>query len=216
VRSIQKLIGLAASAALVLAVSAGLSAVPAFAGNSSHGNSGDHGHSGDNGNGNGNGNGNSGIGNADASSLTASVGSPENSNNGKSNIASLAGAGNAAHASVQGLLHASPNSAVGRVKTYADLNFKLTSGDLQKAVTDAQTAFDTAYPNFSTLTGTDLQTALASPEYKALQDAQSTLTTAQQDEQAALGKITKNADNPAVKSYIDGLLSKYYAYLGTQ
>ena len=32
----------------------------------------------------------------------------------------------------------------------------------------------------------------------------------------ALASVTKHADDPAVKAYIDHLLTKYTAYLGTQ
>ncbi|HWA18078.1 MAG TPA: hypothetical protein VG757_03720 [Devosia sp.] len=131
------------------------------------------------------------------------------------NIASLAGRGNAAHASVQGLLHASPNSQVGLLRTYADLQFELNSGTLQTEVTNAQAAFDLAYPNFANLTPEEQELAMASPEGIALQSALDALAAATADRDTALAAATENADDPAVQSYIDGLLADYYGYLGT-
>jgi hypothetical protein len=207
----------------------------AYAGGGSHGNSGgDHGNSsGDHGN----------SGNSNAGGSANSNSSVHGNSSSHANIASLAGFGNAAHASVQGLLHASPNSAVGRLRVYADLEFQLTA--LQTAVTTdtaavaadttavatAQAAFDLAYPDFATLTDPALiAAALASPEGVALTSAQTQLATDQAtlaadqtalangtaNADAAFAVATKNPDNPAVKTYIDGLLAKYYAYLAAQ
>ena len=48
----------------------------------------------------------------------------------------------------------------------------------------------------------------------ALDAATTALTTATANANAAFALATRNHDNPAVKTYIDGLLAKYYAYLG--
>lgn len=127
-------------------------------------------------------------------------------------VAALAGPGNAAHASVQGLLHASPDSQVGRLRIYADLEAGLASGELQSAVDTAQAAFDLAYPDFDTLSPEGQAAALASDLGLALTTAEGDLATATADRDAALAAATKNADDPAVKAYIDGLLADYYAY----
>lgn len=194
-----------------------------------NGNNGNHGNSGGNGNGGGNGNSNAGGSNSAASDTHGNSADHRN-------IASLAGSGNAAHASVQGLLHASPNSQVGKVKAYADVEFKAIQ--LQTAVkTDAsaiaaaQDAFGKAYPDFVGLTGDALAAALAtpegvaalaSPEGVALTKAEGQLAT---DTAALTNTTTKAGDalalvtrnpGPAVQSYIDGLLTKYFAYLTSQ
>jgi hypothetical protein len=122
------------------------------------------------------------------------------------NIASLAGGGNAAHASEQGLAHANDKSMVGKVRAYATLDAALASGDLQQAVDDAQEAFDAAYPDFDTLTEEEQAAALLSPEGVALTGAQDALADATADRDAALAAITKS-DDPAVKAYIDALLA---------
>lgn len=126
--------------------------------------------------------------------------------NGNGSIASQAGGGNAAHASAQGLAHASDKSMVGKVRAYAALDAAVESGELQQAVTDAQEAFDLAYPDFDTLTPEEQAAALASPEGMALADAQQALEDAIVDRDAALALITKS-DDPAVKAYIDALLA---------
>jgi hypothetical protein len=126
--------------------------------------------------------------------------------NGNGSIASQAGGGNAAHASAQGLAHASDKSMVGKVRAYAALDAAVESGELQQAVTDAQVAFDLAYPDFDTLTPEEQAAALASPEGMALADAQQALEDAIVDRDAALALITKS-DDPAVKAYIDALLA---------
>jgi len=129
----------------------------------------------------------------------------ENSN-GNGSVASKAGGGNAAHASEQGLAHASDKSMVGKVRAYAALDAAVESGDLQQAVTDAQDAFDLAYPDFDLLTPEEQDAALASPEGVALAEAQQALEEAIGDRDAALALITKS-DDPAVKAYIDALLA---------
>jgi hypothetical protein len=126
--------------------------------------------------------------------------------NGNGSLASQAGGGNAAHASEQGLAHASDKSMVGKVRAYAALDAAVESGELQQAVTDAQAAFDLAYPDFDTLTEEEQAAALASPEGQALADAQEALDEAVGERDAALAAITK-ADDPAVKAYIDALLA---------
>lgn len=126
--------------------------------------------------------------------------------NGNGSIASQAGGGNAAHASAQGLAHASDKSMVGKIRAYAALDAAVESGELQQAVTDAQEAFDLAYPDFDTLTPEEQAAALASPEGVALADAQQALEDAIGDRDAALALITKS-DDPAVKAYIDALLA---------
>ncbi|MDB5563391.1 MAG: hypothetical protein JWN11_2809 [Hyphomicrobiales bacterium] len=131
------------------------------------------------------------------------------------NVVSLAGVGNAAHASVRGLLHASPNSAVGRLRTYADLNYLATSGKLQSNLVDTQKAFDAAYPNFADLSADEKAAAVASPEGVALADAKTALADADQKANDAFALVTRNPGNPAVKTYIDGLLGKYYSYLAS-
>ena len=133
----------------------------------------------------------------------------ENSNgngNGNGSVASKAGGGNAAHASEQGLAHASDKSMVGKVRAYATLNAEVESGDLQQAVTDAQADFDAAYPDFDTLSEADQAAALASPEGQALQAALDALAEAVGARDEALALITKS-DDPAVKAYIDALLA---------
>ena len=129
-----------------------------------------------------------------------------NSGSENANIASQAGGGNAAHASEQGLAHASDKSMVGKVRAYAELDASLESGDLQQAVDDAQAAFDVAYPDFDTLTEEEQAAALESPEGVALAEAQLALEEAVSDRDAALAEITKS-DDPAVKAYIDALLA---------
>lgn len=126
--------------------------------------------------------------------------------NGNGNVASQAGSGNAAHASEQGLAHASDKSMVGKVRAYAALDAAVESGELQQAVTDAQTDFDAAYPDFDTLTPEEQAAALESPEGLALAAAQQALEEATSDRDAALALITKSED-PAVKAYIDALLA---------
>ncbi|KQU99580.1 hypothetical protein [Devosia sp. Root105] len=133
----------------------------------------------------------------------------ENSNgngNGNGSVASKAGGGNAAHASEQGLAHASDKSMVGKVRAYAALDAAVESGELQQAVTDAQTDFDDAYPDFDDLTEEEQAEALDSPEGQALAAAQAALDEAVGDRDAALAAITKS-DDPAVKAYIDALLA---------
>lgn len=130
----------------------------------------------------------------------------ENAGSDNANIASLAGGGNAAHASEQGLAHASDKSMVGKVREYATLDATLASGELQLAVDTAQAAFDALYPTFDTLTPGEQAAALASPEGVALAAAQDALAGATADRDAALAAITKS-DDPAVKAYIDALLA---------
>lgn len=126
--------------------------------------------------------------------------------NGNGSLASQAGGGNAAHASEQGLAHASDKSMVGKIRAYAALDAAVQSGELQQAVTDAQTAFDEAYPDFDTLTAEEQAAALASPEGIALAEAQQALDEAVGERDAALAAISKSTD-PAVKAYIDSLLA---------
>ena len=138
--------------------------------------------------------------------------SPGNSESGSqadehANIASLAGPANAAHASDQGLAHASDNSIVGKVRIYATLEETLNSGGLQQALDDAQAAFDAVYPDFDTLTEDEQDAALASPEGLALQAAQKALDDAVADRDEALAALGDNATNPEVKAYIDQLLA---------
>lgn len=138
----------------------------------------------------------------------ASSGSEASSAGGENrNIASLAAAGNAAHASPTALEHANSESMVGKLKIYSDLQQQLDSGELQQAVVDAQAAFDLAYPNFATMTEEEQQAAWASPEGQALLAAQSELeeTTTARDQ--ALAAITDNWQDPEVKAYIDALLT---------
>ena len=217
----------------------------AFAGGNSgnHGNSsGDHGNSGNTNSAGANSN-SSTAGGAANSANGASHSNSGSANSSNGSFASLAGFGNAAHASVQGLLHASPNSSVGRLKTYADLEFLVNSGTLQAAVATDQTALDKANTAYLAakntydqlfaqdhgLTLSPTQQAALDSAQTALTSAQASLTAAQQNlagaQQAladaianansALALATRNPDNPAVKSYVDGLLSKYYAYLAT-
>ena len=204
---------------IVLAAAVALLTAPALAANNgNHGNSGSHGNAGGNGNGNAFG---QSIHEAD---INSNGGTP----NSHANIAALAGAGNAAHASVQGLLHASPHSAVGRVKVYADLNFEAQKLDqaTAQALTDCNTALaaDSSTSSLggdcSTLTLNDLETAGADQATidafnTYLSDKQASDTADASAQQALLG-VTKNAGNTQVKTYIDGLLAKYYAYLSTQ
>jgi hypothetical protein len=238
-----------AAMALVFAPISGVSSITnwigsstAYAGNNSGG-SGDHGNSGEHANSNDNGSSEAHISSSDSGKSShgnSDVASNRVSNSGshhsgktadtkEKNIVALAGAGNAAHASVQGLLHASPNSRVGRLKAYADLNFEVTSGKLQTAIDTAQTAldaakvaFDLAYPDFDTLTDAEKVTALASAEGLAvtqaeagLADAQQALAAAKQNASDALAQVTRNGKNPEVKAYIDGLMTKYYDYLAS-
>jgi hypothetical protein len=138
--------------------------------------------------------------------------SPGNSESGSqadehANIASLAGPANAAHASDQGLAHASDNSMVGKVRTYAALEQTLNSGELQTALETAQAAFDAAYPDFATLTPEEQEAALASPEGLALQAAQQALDEAVANRDEALAALGDNATDPEVKAYIDQLLA---------
>lgn len=145
-------------------------------------------------------------GNSEAAHENAGSEHGNSGNNGNGSVASQAGSGNAAHASEQGLAHASDKSMVGKVRAYAELNEAVESGDLQQAVDDAQDEFDLAYPNFDDLTEEEQEDALASPEGQALQDAQDALAEAVGDRDAALAAITKS-DDPAVKAYIDALLA---------
>jgi hypothetical protein len=131
----------------------------------------------------------------------------------ETNVVALAGSGNAAHASVQGLLHASPHSAVGRVRAYADLNF---------AARQAEDAYDSALAACNAALDTDC-TALQDgdegtddPAYLAFTSADSDLNTATKDAHAALLRVTRNAGDPKVAAYIDSLLSKYYSYLASK
>ncbi|KQW80403.1 hypothetical protein ASC89_09995 [Devosia sp. Root413D1] len=134
------------------------------------------------------------------------AGSENSNSNGNGSVASKAGGGNAAHASEQGLAHASDKSMVGKVRAYAALDAAVESGELQQAVTDAQTDFDDAYPDFDDLTEEEQAEALDSPEGRALAAAQAALDEAVGDRDAALAAITKS-DDPAVKAYIDALLA---------
>jgi hypothetical protein len=205
----------------------GLGVSAAFAGgghgNSGSGDSGDHGNSGgsDHASSGGSDHASSGgsdhakpggNGNAFGHSATAAQthGKPDHAGVHEASVAALAGSGNAAHASVQGLLHASPHSAVGRVRAYADLKF---------AARQAQDDYDSALAACNAALDTDC-TALKDgdegtddPAYLAFTSAEDDLDTATKDANAALLKVTKNADDPKVAAYIDGLLSKYYAYL---
>jgi hypothetical protein len=126
--------------------------------------------------------------------------------NGNGSVASQAGGGNAAHASEQGLAHASDKSMVGKVRAYAALDAAVESGELQQAVDDAQEAFDLAYPDFDELTPEEQEDALDSDEGRALSAAQEALDEAVGGRDAALAAITKS-DDPAVKAYIDALLA---------
>jgi hypothetical protein len=194
-------------------------AAPALAANNgNHGQSGAHGSPGSNGNAFG------------RSVLTANVGGGNagaSGNIGGSNVVALAGAGNAAHASIQGLLHANPRSAVGRVKAYADLNFQAQQQD--QATAEALSACNAALAgdsSASSLGGTcssvtlaDLQSAGASQAtitaFNAYLSDKASSDTADASAQQALLTVTRNGANPQVKSYIDGLLTKYYSYLST-
>jgi hypothetical protein len=133
----------------------------------------------------------------------------------EANEAAMAGAANAADASVQGLLHASPNSSVGRLKTYADLTFGIES-EFGTALEEAQSAFDEAYPDFDTLTDEEQAAALASPEGIALDETEQDLETAQTKADAAFARVAKNPESKAVRNYVDRLLSDYYDYLANQ
>ena len=207
---------------LVLATATALIAAPALAANNgNHGNSGSHGNAGGNGNGNA-----YGLATQEASVSADDTSSPGNSHH--NNVTALAGAGNAAHASIQGLLHANAHSAVGRVRAYADVNFEAQQLDATTA--QALTACNTALSgdsNASSLGGDcstlTLDALTAANVSQATIDAFNTYAadktasdTADASAQQALLTVTKNGGNAQVKSYIDGLLAKYYAYLSAQ
>jgi hypothetical protein len=155
-------------------------------GNSDHAQS-DHGQSGeDHGNNNGNGNGNGG------------------NHGGNGEVASLAGPANAAHASINGFLHASPNSELGRLRAYADAN-SAALGD-QTIIDD----FQTANPDFATLTDAEIAALPDGPAYLAALDDLSTVQASAADAFAATGA------KPGSEAYVNGLLTKYYAYLAAQ
>ena len=145
------------------------------------------------------------------SPVLAQGNSVEHSNGGASadhrNIASLAAGANAAHASPTALAHANPKSMVGIIKIYADLEAVLSSGELQQEVTDAQDAFDLAFPDFDSLTFEEQLTALASPEGMRLTDALQELQAATAERDAALAELGPHASDPEVKAYIDALLA---------
>jgi hypothetical protein len=198
----------------------GLGASAAFAGSGGHGNSGS-GNSGDHGNSGGSDRANSGgsdhanaggNGNAFGHSATAAQthGKPDHAGAHETNVAALAGSGNAAHASVQGLLHASPRSAVGRVRAYADLKFAAGQArvDYDSALAACNAALDTDCTALK-----DGDEGTDDPAYLAFTSAEDDLDTATKDANAALLRVTKNAGDPKVAAYIDGLLSKYYTYL---
>jgi hypothetical protein len=194
-------------------------AAPALADHhGNHGQSGAHGTPGSNGN---------AFGQA---ALTANIGGGNagaNANASGHNVVALAGAGNAAHASIQGLLHANPRSAVGRVKAYADLNFQAQQQD--QATAQALSACNAALAgdsnatslggDCSSVTLADLQDADASQTtitaFNAYLSDKTASDTADASAKQALLAVTRNGTNPQVKSYIDGLLTKYYSYLST-
>lgn len=132
----------------------------------------------------------------------------QNGSNGNDrNVTALAGGANAAHASETARANASPNSMVGRVATYAELESTLQSGELQQAVLDAQAAFVLAYPDFANMIAADQLSALASPQGQALLAAQQAVDDATTDRDAALADLGLNALDPEVKAYIDALLA---------
>jgi len=203
--------------ALIAATAFLMGAAPALAAhNGGHGNGGSHGTPGSNGNAFGQSvaEANVGTGNAGANSSARGT-----------NMVALAGAGNAAHASLQGLLHANPRSAVGRVKAYADLNFQAQHQDqaTAQALSDCNAALASDSNTASlgggcnSLTLADLQGADASQAtitaFNTYLSDKASSDTADASAQQALLVVTKNGSNPQVKSYIDGLLSKYYSYL---
>lgn len=150
-------------------------------GNSDHAQS-DHGQSGeDHGNSNGNGNGGNHGGNGD--------------------VASLAGPANA---SVNGFLHASANSELGRLRAYADAN-SAALGD-QTIIDD----FQSANLDYADLTDTEIAALPGGPAYLAALDDLSTVQASAADAFAATGA------KPGSEAYVNGLLAKYYAYLAAQ
>lgn len=192
-----------------VAAAVALFAAPALAANNgNHGNSGSHGNAGGNGNGNAFG---QSVQEADIGSDDAST--PGNAHH--SNVVALAGAGNAAHASLQALLHANSHSAVGRVRAYADANLAAQQADaaVTAALGTCNTALSTAGAtgDCSTIDPADVP-ADAQQAYDDYLAAVSTAKTADETAQTALLSVTKNGDDPAVKDYIDGLLAKYYDY----
>lgn len=151
-------------------------------GNSDHAQS-DHGQSGeDHGNNNGNG-GNHG---------------------GNGEVASLAGPANAAHASISGFLHASANSELGRLRAYADAN-SAALGD-QTIIDD----FQTANPDYATLTDAEIAALPDGPAYLAALDDLSTV------QASAAAAFAATGAKPGSEAYVNGLLAKYYAYLAAQ
>jgi hypothetical protein len=214
---------IASGLALIATATLLVGAAPALAAhNGNHGHSGTHGNSGGNGNPGNNGNAFGRVG------LTASVGAGNagaNANASGRDVVALAGTGNAAHASIQGLLHANPRSAVGRVKAYADLNFQAQQQDQATAQSlsscNAALAGDSNTASLggdcSLVTLADLQDAGASQTtitaFNAYLSDKASSDTADASAKDALLAVTRNGSNPQVKSYIDGLLGKYYNYL---
>jgi hypothetical protein len=214
---------IASGLVLIAATALLVGAAPALAAhNGNHGNSGTHGNSGSNGGPGSNGNAFGRVG------LTANVGAGNtgtSANASGRNVVALAGAGNAAHASIQGLLHANPRSAVGRVKAYADLNFQAQQQDqaTAQALSDCNAALGgdsnaaSLGGDCSSVTLADLQDADASQTtitaFNAYLSDKASSDTADASANDALLAVTRNGSNPQVKSYIDGLLSKYYNYL---
>jgi hypothetical protein len=214
---------LASGLALIATTALLVGAAPAVAAHGGNpGNSGAHGNSGGNGSPGSNGNAFGRVG------LTAGVGAGNagaNANAGGHSVVALAGAGNAAHASIQGLLHANPRSAVGRVRAYADLNFQAQQQDeaTAQALSDCNAALGedsnttSLGGDCSSVTLADLQDADASQAtitaFNAYLSDKASSDTADASAKDALLAVTRNGSNPQVKSYIDGLLGKYYSYL---
>ena len=137
----------------------------AFAAKGGNGN----GNSGGNGNGNSGGNGNGNSSSASEKSSSAKAEKTEKISNGS--IASQLAALNAAHASAQAFAHASPNSRVGKIKSYYLANQTYLTAQTAADATDAlalQAAFEASAP----ASVVDAYEALqADPTNVALQDA---------------------------------------------
>ena len=130
--------------------------------------------------------------------------SEDHANKGKGNEASLAGAANAAHASVNGFLHASDDSELGRLRAYAEAKMQATQD--QSTIE----AFQTNNPDYATLTDDEIAALDGGSEYLAALADLTTAQTSVADAFAATGA------KPGSESYVDGLLTKYYTYLATQ
>lgn len=149
----------------------------------------------------------------------ASTKKPEDGKPKHGSLASKLGALNAAHASASAFAHASPNSRIGKLRTYYEANaaaeqaaekldgLRKAVDDANKALTDAQAAGVTDVTALQQAV-TDAKTALAT--------AQATATQLEADADAALKAAANKEVTDEVKAEVDRLLEGKIAQPATE